>query len=101
MNARCLLLALNCRAGRSRPRQLSGVKQPRLWLDRAAANDPKWTRRVLFDHLVGGDKQSVRDGQPEGFGGLEVDDEYFQPVQQVMDCCRMVTACLAIREYAV
>jgi len=36
-------MALNCRAGRSQPRQLLGVKQPRLWLGCAAANDPKRT----------------------------------------------------------
>jgi len=26
-----------------------------------------------FDHLVGGDQQGWRNGQPEGLGGLEVD----------------------------
>jgi hypothetical protein len=36
-------MALNCRGGGRQQRQLSGVKQPHLWLDRAAASDPQRT----------------------------------------------------------
>jgi hypothetical protein len=46
---RCMspLLAHSGRAGRQPSRQLSGVKQPRLWLDRAAASDPNvWSGRA-------------------------------------------------------
>jgi hypothetical protein len=38
-----LLVALSGHAGQRLPRQLSGVKQPRLSLGCAAANDPKQT----------------------------------------------------------
>jgi hypothetical protein len=84
----------------SRPRQYvngsyesyHGFRQPsntRDFLDACRKRIEAWTRsetRVtlvapprpverLLDHLVGGGQQRFRDGQAEGFCGLEVDDE--------------------------
>ena len=32
-------------------------------------------KKLLFDHLVGNGKDARRNGEAEGFGGLEIDDE--------------------------
>ena len=32
-------------------------------------------RLLLLDHLISGCQQRFRDGEAEGFGGLEVDDK--------------------------
>ena len=32
--------------------------------------------RPLLDHLIRGGQQRFRDGRAEGFGGLEVDDQF-------------------------
>src|SRR5580704_11143892 len=53
-----LLMAQSGHAGQRVPRQLLGVKQPRLWLSREAANDPKRTstlvrRNALRIHRLG------------------------------------------------
>jgi hypothetical protein len=37
---------------------------------------------VLLDHLVGSDEQSLRNGEAERFGGLEID--------HWLECCRLL-----------
>jgi hypothetical protein len=47
---------------------------------RSVANDPhqKWAGEyyTLFNQLVSGGEKRLGDGQAEGFGGLEVDDQF-------------------------